>query len=108
MDALLQVRGVVLSEAREEGLREDVAAAAIARAAGETVTALDAARRAEGEALDRCWPAISGAVAGLVDRIEADPGRTPDAIRQRLSRSVAQLLESAAGLIRRGCIRRRR
>ena len=49
----------------------------------------------EGEALGRILAQRLADIAGLVERAEAAPGRRPDAIKERLARQVALLLEAS-------------
>ncbi len=99
LDGLLSVRGVVdVVEADEpEAERQALADAA----AGLLDTVLDrfrSAREAEGAALGAVIKDRVGRIASLTEAAERAPGRAPDAVRDRLARTVALLLDGSAGL----------
>jgi uncharacterized protein (TIGR00255 family) len=98
-EALLALKGVV--ETSDETLSEDVAKLrdmAALKAFAEAAGNLVASRREEGTR-------ISQTITGFIDRIseltaeaEANPARTPQAIRQRLKDQIEKLLETGAAL----------
>jgi uncharacterized protein (TIGR00255 family) len=97
LDALLQVRGVLVSSAGDDELSAD-AAADIARAALEAVAALAAARRDEGRALAAVIGRQLAAIADLAVSVERHPSRSADAIRERLAAQVAALTGASPAL----------
>lgn len=98
-EALLALKGVV--ETSDETLSEDEARlrdAVVLKAFVEAAENLVVSRRDEGKR-------ISQTIAGFVDRIsaltaeaEANPARTPEAIRQRLKDQVEKLKDTAVAL----------
>jgi uncharacterized protein (TIGR00255 family) len=65
---------------------------------GEALGGLVAARRAEGAAIASVLEDRISRIEALAARIEADPSRTPEAIRDNLRKAVARLLETGAEL----------
>ena len=61
----------------------------------ETVTALAAMRRHEGEALRQVLTQRVGEIAALAARADAAPGRRPEAIKARIAEQVATLLDAS-------------
>jgi uncharacterized protein (TIGR00255 family) len=96
MDALLQLRGVVLTEAGDDALSE-AAAHTITGAADQAASALAAARADEGRALEAVILQQLAAIAALAEAVERHPGRSPEAIRERLAAHVAALLGADKG-----------
>lgn len=98
-DGLLALRGVLEAPEALETEEQKAALDAAALAALETaLSALQAARLAEGGAL-------GDLLAGQIDRIEAltlaaeaDPSREPAAIRERLAEQVRLLMDASANL----------
>jgi uncharacterized protein (TIGR00255 family) len=98
MDGLLAVRGAVeIVEAADD----EATIAAACRGALETldvaVAALVAARRAEGAALETILAERLDAIAALTRAADDNPARKPEAVRERLARSVAELMASSRG-----------
>jgi uncharacterized protein (TIGR00255 family) len=91
LDALLQMRGVVLTDAADDALSE-TAANAVAAAAGQAVAELAAARSDEGRALSSVIVEQLHAIARIVEAVETHPDRSVEAIRARLSANVAALM----------------
>jgi uncharacterized protein (TIGR00255 family) len=97
LDGILAIKGVI--EVTDAAEREDERTAAQAAVLGgfdATLSELTKMRRHEGEALGRVLDARLHAIAQLVARAEAAPGRKPEAIRARLAEQVANLLEASA------------
>ena len=114
MDGLLALRGVL--EAVD--IEDDEAAVDAAACAGallsldEAIAALTAARRGEGGALAHLLETMLAAIAGLVEAADANPGRRPEAVRERLAQSIQTLMEflhaasiETASTRRRCCLR---
>ena len=98
MDSLLAVRGVVeLAEAEDDEAGVAAACAGALASLDEALTALAAARRAEGEALAKVMRERLDAIESLTLAADANPARKPEAIRARLAESVAALLDSGRG-----------
>lgn len=96
-DGLLAVRGVVeLSE--HAGLSPEALQAPLLAGLDLAIADLKAARLEEGRALAAILDGQMKAVAALTAEIEAHPGRSPEATRQRLSEQVAALMAASAGL----------
>lgn len=97
LDGLLAIRGVV--EIAEEG--EDVPgllAAPVLAGLERAVVALEAARLAEGRALENVINGQLATIARLADEAEVHPGRTVEAIRARLATQVQALLDASPAL----------
>jgi uncharacterized protein (TIGR00255 family) len=80
----------------DETALEAVCAAALA-SLDEALSALVAARRAEGEALSALLRERLDAIERLTRAADANPARRPEAVRERLAASVAALLETGRG-----------
>jgi uncharacterized protein (TIGR00255 family) len=98
MDGLLAVRGVVeIVEAADD----EATIAAACQGALETldvaIAALVAARRAEGAALETILSERLDAIAALTQAADDNPARKPEAVRERLRQSVAELMASSRG-----------
>jgi uncharacterized protein (TIGR00255 family) len=95
MDGLLGVRGVIEVNDDPSGAADQTASLASACVAGlnKALDSLVAMREAEGAALRPILQARLSAIARLTKRAETAPERQPDAIRDRLSRTVALLAE---------------
>lgn len=99
IDGLLNIRGVLefrepeadaaVSEARDASCLEGLAGA---------VADLKAMREGEGSALAAILEGQLSSVETIVAKIEADPSRSIDAIRQRLSEQVALLVDANSSL----------
>ena len=99
LDGLLAVRGVVETvEAEDDEATKAATAAAILATFDDAVVALVAMRRAEGEALRNVLAERLDAIAALAQAADDNPARRPDAVRARLSASVAALMGAARGL----------
>lgn len=93
MDALMAVRGVVeIVEHEDSEASRDALHAAILGSLEEAIVALCADRQTEGAALSRILVERAHEMAGLVREAEGSPVRTPEAIRQRIARQVADLV----------------
>jgi uncharacterized protein (TIGR00255 family) len=98
-DGLLAIRGVVDVPDNDPDDAQRDAIAAVARDAMQLALAdLEKARIAEGEALRAVLRAQVAAIGDLALRAEADPARSPQAIRDRLAQQVAMLMEAASSL----------
>ena len=96
LDGILAIKGVVeVAEADENEENRTTAEAAVVRGFAAALAELSAMRRREGEALGRILAQRLADIASLVERAEAAPGRRPDAIKERLARQVALLLEAS-------------
>ena len=98
-DGLLSLRGVLDVPEAVENEEARAALDAILLSAFDTALAgLEAARRAEGEALKTLLLGHIDAVEALTLRAEADPSRDPAVIRQRLAEQVRLLMDASANL----------
>ena len=98
-DGLLGLRGVLdVPETFETDEQKTALDAAILAALETALSGLEAARRAEGEALRQLLSDQLSAIEALTLRAEADPSRDPAAIRQRLSEQVRLLMDASANL----------
>jgi uncharacterized protein (TIGR00255 family) len=98
MDGLIAVRGVVeVSEAAEDEASIAAASAGALKSLDEALAALAAARRVEGEALAKVLKERLDAIERLTLEADANPARKPEAIRARLTESLAALLEPGRG-----------
>lgn len=96
LDGILAIKGVVeVVEADEREEDRETAQAAVVGGFAAALADLDAMRRHEGEALGRVLAQRLADIAALVERAEAAPGRKPEAVRERLARQVALLLEAS-------------
>ncbi|HLJ72221.1 MAG TPA: YicC/YloC family endoribonuclease [Roseiarcus sp.] len=98
IDGLLGLRGVVdFVEAAEEEDNLAAACAGALKSLDEAIAALVAMRQNEGAALAAFLDERLTAIAALTQAADENPGRRPEAIRERLAQSVAALLESSRG-----------
>ena len=96
IDGLLSIKGVIEVVEPESDEEEDKAAQAAAAAAFDKALAeLVEMRRREGLALGQVLKARMDEIERLARRLEAAPGRKPEAIRARLAEQVAALLETS-------------
>jgi uncharacterized protein (TIGR00255 family) len=96
LDGILAIKGVVeVAEADENEKDRATAENAVVRGFAAALAELAAMRRHEGEALSRVLAQRLADIAGLIERAEAAPGRKPEAIKERLARQVALLLEAS-------------
>ncbi|MCQ0988434.1 YicC/YloC family endoribonuclease [Jiella marina] len=92
-DGLLAIKGIV--DLADEDLDETALAArnaAIVESFGEAVSRLVQSRLSEGAALSETLSGRLAEIGQLVDRADADPARSTQAIRQRLKDQVAELM----------------
>ncbi len=98
-DALLSIKGVVeVAEAEVDEAETGRRNAAMLKNFDEALTALAAARRAEGERLAAVVAAQVRRIAALAHAARLSPARSPEAIRARLAEQVSRLLETGAAL----------
>jgi uncharacterized protein (TIGR00255 family) len=93
LDGILSLKGVI--EVIDEDEREEdrrAAEAAVIAGFTDTVAALAAMRRHEGEALSQVLTQRVKEIAALAARADAAPGRRPEAIKARIAEQVAMLL----------------
>lgn len=98
-DGLLALRGVL--EAPEAGPGEESRAAVERQALAaldDALMSLTAVRSDEGETLRTVLLNQAAAMEALAARIEADPSRDPQFVRDRLATQVRQLLDAGVGL----------
>lgn len=96
LDGILAIKGVVeVIEADESENDRAAAEAAVVTGFASALADLTAMRRHEGEALGRVLAQRLADIAALAERAEAAPGRKPEAIKERLARQVALLLEAS-------------
>lgn len=98
-DGLLALRGVL--DVPEPLESEDVRAAldaSLLAALDNALIGLEAARRAEGDALRLVLLAHVDAIETLTLKAEADPSRDPSVIRARLAEQVRLLMDASANL----------
>jgi uncharacterized protein (TIGR00255 family) len=99
MDGLLAIRGVVeVSEPTDDPAAYRAIGEAGAALLDEALARLDKARRGEGEALGKLLLGRLDQIAALTRAAEQTPGRSVAAVRERLVRSVAALLDSVPAL----------
>jgi uncharacterized protein (TIGR00255 family) len=95
MDGLLALRGVI--EFREPEETAEAAAetdAAMLAGLNEALAALEDMRLSEGAALARVLLGQLATIENIVRQVEADPARTPEAIRARIAAQVALLADA--------------
>jgi len=99
MDGLLAIRGVVevTDAAEDEDILAEAAAAAL-KGLEAALRDLVAARKAEGAALQAVLTARVERIAALTQAAEDCPGRTAEAVKARLARSIAQLTDASPAL----------
>jgi uncharacterized protein (TIGR00255 family) len=98
-EAILQIRGVM--EAGEGELAPadlETRNAAVMQGLESAVKSLVQARAAEGAAVALVLAGQVRTIAALVERVEADPSRSPEAIRERLQAQLNQLLAEPTAL----------
>jgi uncharacterized protein (TIGR00255 family) len=98
MDGVLAVRGIV--EIAAAGDDEATMAAVCAGALSSfdvALAALSVSRAAEGAALQGVLEERLEGIAALTQAADDNPARKPEAVRERLARSVAALMESSRG-----------
>jgi len=98
-DGLLALRGVLdVPEPIESDEFRAALDAALHATLERALSGLEAARRAEGEALQALLLGHIDAIEALTLKAEADPSRDPAAIRLRLAQQVRLLMEASQGL----------
>ena len=96
IDGLLGIKGVIEVVEPESDEAEDKAAKAAAAAGFEQALAnLVEMRQREGVTLGQILSQRMDEIESLAKKVEAAPGRKPDAIRARLAEQIAALLESS-------------
>lgn len=96
LDGILAIKGVVeVIEADESEEDRAAAEASVVGGFAAALAELTAMRRHEGEALGRVLAQRLADIAALAERAEGAPGRKPEAVRERLARQVALLLEAS-------------
>jgi uncharacterized protein (TIGR00255 family) len=99
LDGILGLKGVLEQhDAPLDADAEERLHAAIYEAVDTALADLQAARRAEGRALESILSGQVNEIARLRDLAEAHPGRSRDAILVRLKEQIADLLSSSSGL----------
>lgn len=101
LDGILNIKGVL--EFRDTETADDVREARNQAALDGFMVALDelkSMRMAEGAALAKVLGEQVDRISDLALGVEADPSRSPDAIRTRLADQVATLMDTGAGLDR--------
>ncbi len=99
LDGLLAVRGVVdLVEAGDDEAELTAVAAAIVASLDEATQALAAMRRSEGAALAVVLGERLDEISALTEAADVNPARKPEAVKARLTESVAALIGSGRGL----------
>ena len=99
MDGILAIKGVLeVSEADQS--EEEINSRNVEVLAGlkSAVIALKSARVAEGEAICAVMIDQLSQIEALVSKVNDDPSRTPEAIRQRIKEHLAPLLEDVSSL----------
>ena len=97
MDGLLGLRGVVDLDAADDEKATAEACAGALVSLDEAIAALLAARQAEGDVLAALLREQLDAIEALVAAADANPARRPEAVRDRLARSVEALMNAARG-----------
>src|SRR5690606_21348037 len=93
LDGLLGVKGVVeVSEPETDEAAKAAEAKAIIAGLARALDQLEAARRGEGEALERVLNERLDKIEDLTKQVEQHPARTPEAIGQRLADQVRALI----------------
>ena len=101
LDGILNIKGVL--EFRDPELSDEVREArnqAVLDGFMSALEELKAMRLSEGAALARVLGAQVDHIGALTLAVEADPSRSPEAIRARLAEQVASLMDTGAGLDR--------
>lgn len=101
LDTLMSIRGLIDMREVEEST-DAIAArdAAVLEGLEAALADLVAMRLGEGTALVTILRQQLSTIAGLVERVERDPSRTPEDIARRLSNQLSSLLEGNTGLDR--------
>jgi uncharacterized protein (TIGR00255 family) len=99
LDTLLAMRGVVevVEGEDDEAARAELGQVLLA-GLGAALVELVAARRAEGERLERVIAQQLAAIGSLAQRAASTPGRSPQSIAARLAEQLARLSETGAPL----------
>jgi uncharacterized protein (TIGR00255 family) len=98
-DGLLALRGVLENVEPEEGDEQREARfAAMRDGFEEALSALIAMREEEGARIHEVVAAQIDDIERLARQAEADPSRSPEAIRDKLTQQVAKLIETSAAL----------
>jgi len=98
-DVLLSIKGVVeVASVPEDEAEAERRNAAMLESFRKAMVALAEARRAEGERLETILRQQLARIAELAAAARANPSRSVEAIRARLSEQVARLLETGAAL----------
>lgn len=101
INSLLSIKGVIEFRDRTESAEELAALDAdILAGLASACAAMVAMRVEEGRKLGQILGAQVDVIAGLVALVEADPSRSPEAIRQKLANQIEAILESQAGIDR--------
>jgi uncharacterized protein (TIGR00255 family) len=99
IDGLLAVRGVLeMGEEQPDEVERAALDAALLASFDEALAALVAMREREGAAIAALLAARLDEIAALTRAAEANPARTPEAIRARLAEQVAALLDAVPAL----------
>jgi len=101
LDGILNIKGVL--EFRDPELSDETRSArdkAVLAGFMLALEALKAMRLSEGSALGKILGQQVDGIEALTLAVEADPSRSPEAIRARLAEQVAALMDSGAGLDR--------
>jgi uncharacterized protein (TIGR00255 family) len=98
-EAILQIRGVMETGEGEVSAEElEVRNSAVMNGLAAAADALVKARSAEGKSICAVLAGHVDAISALVDKVEGDPSRTPEAIRERLQGQLAVLLADPTGI----------
>jgi uncharacterized protein (TIGR00255 family) len=98
MDGVLAVRGIVeIAEAGDDEATMTAVCAGALSSLDVALAALSVSRAAEGAALQAVLEERLDAIAALTQAADDNPARKPEAVRERLARSVAALMESSRG-----------
>jgi uncharacterized protein (TIGR00255 family) len=99
MDTILAVRGVVeIVDQPEDDAEQAILITAMLTSLETAVVALCASRQTEGAALYNILNQRIGSIETLVDQAEAHPARQADAIKERLTRQLRDLMEASETL----------
>lgn len=99
LDGILSLRGVLdMAEPEASAEVREAETRMLLDGLRQAVDALIAARHAEGAVLRRILLDRLDVMTALRDQAENAPGRTPEAIRERLAAQVRTLVETGAGL----------
>jgi uncharacterized protein (TIGR00255 family) len=96
LDALLQVKGVVeVAESASDEAAIAARNAAMLDSVDRLADELASARAAEGARIETVLAAAVGRISVLTDAARAAPGRSPEAVKQRIAEQVARLKDEA-------------